>query len=170
MNETYIENELINIKLDDFLLETYDNKNFSHVVFKEKLINSNDSKLISNDIDNYIIKTKKSGKIDKISNVYVVKYRNDLIGMVFVNYHPEEEKEDVLLKEEIEIGLGLLDEYKGMHLGSLIEKELSTKLLNIYPQFNEIVVRINEDNIESIKSAKNAGFIQIGNDEYHFKR
>ena len=170
IKESYIQNELMNIKLDDFNLESYSDKNYGHVVLKENLIDSSDSKLVSKDITNYIIRTKYQGKIDKISNVYVVKYRGNLIGLSFINYHPEEERDGSLLKEGIEIGLDLLDEYKNLHLDSLIEEELSKKLLSMYPNFSEIVARIEKDNLKSIKAVTNAGFVHVGDDEYHFKR
>lgn len=57
-----------------------------------------------------------------------------------------------------------------MHLGNLIEKELCEKLLELYPRFDYIVARIDNDNIISIKSALKSGFEYYKDDEYHFKR
>ena len=158
------------ILLDDFLLDEFDFNNDNHLKLEKDLINSTNSDLISKDIDRFIKRNHELGLKDNITNTYVVKYNNNLIGLAFVNYHPEEVIDESLLKEEIEIGTGLIDEYRGKHLGTLLEKELSKKLLDIYPKFNEIVARINEDNINSIKAITNAGFIHISDDEYHFKR
>lgn len=73
------------------------------------------------------------------------------------------------MEEEIEIGTGLLPIFRGKHLGSKLERELSIKLLDKYPRFSTIVARIGDDNIKSIKAAENAGFEHISDDEYHFK-
>ncbi len=94
----------------------------------------------------------------------------ELIGLSFLNFHPEEKRDNEILLEEIEIGLGLLSECRGKGLGSLFEKESSEYLLNLYPQFNEVVARIDEDNISSISSIKKAGFDKIKDTEYHYKR
>ena len=47
-----------------------------------------------------------------------------------------------MLPEEIEIGLGLLPEYRGKRFGTLFEKEFSEYLLNKYQNFNEIVLEL----------------------------
>ena len=125
MDIVYIGNEIAYIKLDDFVLESYNKKNQSHVVLTEKLINSENSPLSSYDINQIIINIKKSNKEDFTSDVYVVQYRGDLIGLAFVN-----------LNKEIELRVGLIDEYKDMNLEVLLEKELSKKLLEIYPSIN----------------------------------
>lgn len=156
--------------LDNFVLYEYDFNNQEHINLKNELINSEGSELISRDIDNYIRRNYEFNKNDKITNTYVIKFNNVLIGLAFVNYHPEEERENVILEEEIEIGAGLLPIFRGKHLGTRLERELSIKLLEKYPRFSTIVARIGSDNIKSIKTAKNAGFEHISDDEYHFKR
>ena len=130
MDIVYIGNELAYIKLDDFILESYSGKNQNHLVLLEKLINSKDSNLISENIGQYIINTKEAKKRDYISDVYVIGYKEDLIGLTFVNY--------TLDTENIELKFGLIDDYKNMNLEQLIEKELSEKLLEIYPRFKTI--------------------------------
>ena len=123
---SYIGNQLTYIKLDDFILELYNNKNQNHVVLTEKLINSKNSKIVY-DINQILVNIKKSNKEDYISDAYAVQYRGNLIGLVFVNYN-----------EEIELRVGLIDEYKDMNLEVLLEKELSKKLLEIHPRFDYI--------------------------------
>ena len=170
INDFYERNINKRIILEDFILQQYDFDNENHTLLKDNLIKSTNSKLISKDINQSIINTKKCGKKDKISDVYVINYKNNLIGFAYVNYHPKEERDGKTLEEEIEIGLGLLDEYRGKHLGTLLEKELSKKLLSMYPNFNEIVARVEKDNLNSIKAVTNAGFVHVDGDEYHFKR
>lgn len=40
-------------------------------------------------------------------NVFIVDNDNNKIGLAFLNYHPEEECNGVILQEKIEISLGL---------------------------------------------------------------
>ena len=155
---------------DNFLLNEFNFDNIEHLLLLEKVIHSSDSELISKDIRNYISRNSELNKKDHITNTFVVEKDNLMIGLAFLNYHPEESRVNELLKEEIEIGLGLLDEFRGSGFGSLFENEFSNLLLNIYPQFNEVIARIDNNNIKSIKSAEKAGFIHKKNDEYIFKR
>lgn len=158
------------MKLEHFILEEYDFDNEVHVNLKNSLINSEGSELVSKDINNYIVKNYHLRQQDGVTNTYVVVNDNEMIGLVFVNYHPEEEIRGRLLPEEIEIGVGLLPKYRGQHLGSTLEKELSDALLEIFPRFALVVARIESSNVRSIKSAINAGFEHIKDDEYHYKR
>ena len=55
-------------------------------------------------------------------------------------------------------------------MGTLFQKEFSEYLLDKYKNFNEIVARVDDDNIKSKKAVMNSGFIHIQDDEYHYKR
>lgn len=156
--------------MNNFELINFDFNNEEHVVFLDKIISSPNSELISSDIKRFVKRNIEKNKKDNITNCFIVKFNNELIGLSFLNYHPEETRDNEILLEEIEIGLGLLPEYRGKGLGSLFEKEFSEYLLNLYPQFNEVVARIDEDNISSINSIKKAGFEHYKNDEYHYKK
>lgn len=156
--------------LENFELINFDFADNNHVIFLDKLISSPKSELISSDIKRFVRRNIERNKEDKITNCFIVKNNNNLIGLSFLNYHPEEIRDNEILLEEIEIGLGLLPEYREKGLGSLFEKEFSEYLLNLYPQFNEVVARIEEDNLGSIYSIKKAGFKKIKEGEYHFKR
>ena len=155
---------------DNFKLITFNLENKEHLVFLDKFINSPNSELISSDIKRFVERNIEKNKEDNITNCYIVKYNNELIGLSFLNYHPEEKRNNEILSEEIEIGFGLLPEFRGKGLGSLFEKEFSEYLLNLYPQFNEIVARIEDDNIRSINAIKKAGFEHYKDNEYYYKR
>lgn len=159
-----------NLILKNFILEEFSFDNLKHLKLEKQIIESDGSNLISSDIDNYIKRNIEFRKKDNITNTYVISYQNKLIGLAFLNYHPEETRDNIILEEEIEIGLGLLPMNRDKHLGSKLEQEFSEKLLEMYPQFDFIVARINNENYRSIKAAKNAGFIHINEDEYHFNR
>ena len=142
------------MKTDNFELVEFNLSDKEHLIFLENMIKSDGSELISGDIKRFV----------------EIKYNNELIGLSFLNYHPEEKRDNKLLKEEIEIGLGILPEFRGKHLGSQFEKEFSEYLLNKYPQFDEVVARIENTNLNSINAVKKAGFEHIKDDEYHFKK
>ncbi len=156
--------------MNSFELINFDLNNEEHIAFLDKIISSPNSELISSDIKRFVKRNIDRNKEDKITNCFIVKFNNELIGLSFLNYHPEEKRDNEILLEEIEIGLGLLSECRGKGLGSLFEKEFSEYLLNLYPQFNEVVARIDEDNLGSINAIKKAGFEKIKDDEYHYKR
>ncbi len=155
---------------DNFELIIFDLENKEHLIFLDKIINSPNSELISRDVKRFVKRNIEKNKEDNITNCYIVKYNNELIGLSFLNYHPKEKRDNEILLEEIEIGLGLLPKFRGKGLGSLFEKEFSEYLLNLYPQFNEVVARIEEDNINSINAIKKAGFEHYKDDQYYYKR
>lgn len=158
------------VELEHFRLEKYDFLNNKHIQLKEQIINSEDAELISRDIDNYIKRNSILGSNDNITNTYTVIYDNTYIGLIFINYHQEEIRNNQILPEEIEIGIGLLPVFRGKNLGSILERELCEKLFKVYPKFTVIVARIDEKNIRSIRAAIKAGFEYFKDDEYHYKR
>lgn len=158
------------MKLNNFDLITFDLENKEHLTLLERTIKSNGSELISGDIKRFVERNIELNKKDNITNCYIIENNNSFIGLAFLNYHPEEKKDEKILSEEIEIGLGILPEFRGKHLGSQFEKEFSEYLLNKYPQFNEVVARIDNNNLKSINAVKKAGFEHIEGEEYHFKR
>ena len=158
------------MKMDNFELIEFNLSDKEHLIFLENMIKSDGSELISGDIKRFVERNIELKKKDNITNCYIIKYNNELIGLSFLNYHPEEKRDNKLLKEEIEIGLGILPEFRGKHLGSQFEKEFSEYLLNKYPQFDEVVARIENTNLNSINAVKKAGFEHIKDDEYHFKK
>lgn len=158
------------MKLNNFDLITFDLENKEHLTLLERTIKSNGSELISGDIKRFVERNIELNKKDNITNCYIIENNNSFIGLAFLNYHPEEKRDEKILSEEIEIGLGILPEFRGKHLGSQFEKEFSEYLLNKYPQFNEVVARIDNNNLKSINAVKKAGFEHIEGEEYHFKR
>lgn len=158
------------MKLNNSDLITFDLENKEHLTLLERTIKSNGSELISGDIKRFVERNIELNKKDNITNCYIIENNNSFIGLAFLNYHPEEKKDEKILSEEIEIGLGILPEFRGKHLGSQFEKEFSEYLLNKYPQFNEVVARIDNNNLKSINAVKKAGFEHIEGEEYHFKR
>ena len=158
------------MKLNNFDLITFDLENKEHLTLLERTIKSNGSELISGDIKRFVERNIELNKKDNITNCYIIENNNSFIGLAFLNYHPEEKRDEKILSEEIEIGLGILPEFRGKHLGSQFEKEFSEYLLNKYPQFDEVVARIENTNLNSINAVKKAGFEHIKDDEYHFKK
>lgn len=158
------------METDHFEFIEFDYNNEDHVIVKNDIINSDYSCLISKDIDSFIKRNVQLHKENEITNTYIIKYENNLIGLAFVNFHKEEIINGNHYDDEIEIGCGLHPNYMGKHLGHLIENELANLELKLHPEFDYIVARIGDDNIRSIKAALKAGFIHTRDDEYIFKR
>lgn len=160
------------IKLDNFILKEFDINDKNDLIFLDKLIKSNNSELFCRDIKKFILTNIDRRKEDSITNSYICFKDNEDIGLATVNYHPKEDK----FNEEIEIGLILLDCARGKGYGSIIERKLSEKLLEMYPRFNMVVGRIDKDNLPSLKAVQNAGFEYVSSnekynsDEYVFRR
>ena len=156
--------------LNNFILESYDETNPSHLKLKNNIIDMEDSSLISKDINRYIRRNIELGKTDHITATYAVIYSDEYIGLAFLNYHPKETIDNIDYDEEIEIGIGILPDFRGKGLGSQIEKELSEKLLSIHSNIDFIVARTDKDNVASIKMGQKDGFNHIKDDEYHYVR
>ena len=158
------------LKLKDFNLELFNINNEKHNKLKEDIIGMKDSDLISKNIDAYIKRNEDLGEVDNITRTYVVIHDNNYIGLTFVNYYPEEVINGKKYSEEIEIGLGILPEFRNKGLGSSLEKELSEKLLEEFPRFRFIVAKTDDDNLPSIKASEKAGFKRTIDNEYHYER
>ena len=156
--------------MKNFKIINFDVNNIEHIKLLKYFISSPGSELVSNNVSRFVIRNLELNKKDNITNVFIVENDNNKIGLAFLNYHPKEERNGVILQEEIEIGLGLLPEYSGKHLGTLFQKEFREYLLDKYKNFNEIVARVDDDNIKFKKAVMNSGFIHIQDDEYHYKR
>lgn len=95
---------------------------------------------------------------------------NNPIGILFTNFHPAEEIDGKMLPDEIEICLGIIPRYQSKHLGQTLEKEISIKLLEMYPTISFIVASIKDENIRSKKAILNAGYTYFEGNQYHFNR
>ena len=158
------------IIMKDFKIINFDLENIEHIKLLNNFISSPGSELVSSNVSRFVIRNLELNKKDNITNVFIIDNDNNKIGLAFLNYHPKKECNGVMLPEEIEIGLGLLPEYRGKRFGTLFEKEFSEYLLNKYQNFNEIVARVDDDNIKSKTAVMNSGFVHIQDDEYHYKR
>ena len=158
------------IIMKDFKIINFDLENIEHIKLLNNFISSPGSELVSSNVSRFVIRNLELNKKDNITNVFIIDNDNNKIGLAFLNYHPKKEYNGVMLPEEIEIGLGLLPEYRGKRFGTLFEKEFSEYLLNKYQNFNEIVARVDDDNIKSKTDVMNSGFVHIQDDEYHYKR
>ena len=158
------------INTKNFRLKVFDIFNQKHQKTKNILTESKEASKISSNLDNFIINNLKRNEKDGISNTYVIYYENAVIGILFTNFHPEEEMDGKILPDEIEICLGIIPEYQNKHLGQVLENEISTKLLEIYPKVSFIVASIKDENIRSKKAALNAGYTYFEGDQYHFNR
>lgn len=158
------------MKTKHFEFIQFDFNNKEHLKLEKDIINSDYSNLISEDIDRFIRRNLTLHKENDITNIYIIRYKDNLVGLAFVNYHGEITIEGKHYNDEIEIGCGLHPNYIGKNLGSIIEYELADMELKLHPEFSFIVARIDDNNIRSIKAANKAGFIHTKDDEYIYKR
>ncbi len=161
-------NQTINTK--NFCFKVFDISNQQHQDIKNILESSKEANQISSNINNFITNNLLRNKIDNISNVYIIYYDNEPIGILFTNFHPEEEQDGKILPAEIEICIGIIPKCQNKHLGQFLENEISQKLLEIYPQIPFIVADISPDNIKSEKAALKAGFTHFETNQYHYNR
>ena len=76
------------IKLQNFILEEFDDSKKDHWQLKRELIQNEDSYLISRDIDNFIKRNNALHQQDNITNTFSIIYDGIYIGIAFLNYHP----------------------------------------------------------------------------------
>lgn len=155
---------------DNFCFKVYDVLNTEHLNIKDILKKFKDVSEISSNLDDFIANNLIKNKDDGISNAYVIYYMNNPIGILFTNFHPAEEMGSKMLPDEIEICLGIISRYQNMHLGQTLEREISIKLLEMYPNVSFIVASIKDENIRSKKAASNAGYTYFEGNQYHFNR
>ena len=142
------------MKTEHFEFIQFNFNDENHVKIENDIINSDYSNLISRDIDTFIKRNLMFHEQNDITNVYVIRYEGNLIGLAFVNFHGEEIIDGKHYNDEIEIGCGLHPDYIGKHLGNLVEYELADMELRLHPEFDLIVARIGDNNIRSINTSK----------------
>ena len=155
---------------DNFCFKVYDVLNPEHLNIKDTLKKFKDASEICSNLDDFIANNLIRNKDDGISNTYVIYYMNNPIGILFTNFHPEEEFDGKMLPDEIEICLGIIPEYQNKHLGQTLEREISIKLLEMYPNVSFIVADVRSDNIKSKMAVLNAGYTYFEGNQYHFTR
>ena len=158
------------INTKNFSFKVFDIFNPKHQKIKNILTESKEASKISSNLDSFIINNLKRSEKDGISNTYVIYYENAPIGILFTNFHPEEEIDGKILSDEIEICLGIIPEYQNKHLGQTLEREISIKLLEMDPTISFIAASIEDENIRSKKTVLNAGYTYFEGNQYHFNR
>ncbi len=84
------------------------------------------------------------------NTTYIVYYRDIPIGFIALTHN----------KEDYEIICGLLKEKRKRHLGTLLLLEFSKKVFENYKDIEVLTLKINNENIGSIKSAKYVGYTE----------
>lgn len=136
------------IELKDFNIVSYDRSNEDHRKFKFSLSSDDDFKrffgqMFMNGIDEKFTESD-SLEADK---VYLVVKDSNIIGLVRLLTKN---------KEVVELQYAIKKDYRKNKLGSVLLTEFSSYLLD--NETNKIILKIEKNNIPSIKCAINSGF------------
>lgn len=149
------------LQLDNFTLEPYSKNNIDHRSVVITLGNDQATKKYLGDLD-YMIERIRQRRLENfVDEAYVVYYGGDYpIGILSLS----------VLEGKYEISIGILPEYRGQHLASLLLSEFTELTFEMYPELESISTQINPSNEGSIKSAMLAGYERKNKTEYSIKR
>ena len=145
-----------NIKLLDFDLELYDNNNINHTKLLDELWLSDGTKKYLYDKEEFI--NNIISGTGKYNCIYLVMLDSNYIGFVSLYY----------CDNTYEICDGIINKYRNKGYSTKILKEFS-KYIFSNTNITELYGYIDENNIASIKSAINSGFVHKNGKEYILK-
>lgn len=146
------------LKLDNFILEEYD-ENFHNNILNRLQADNNTKKYLG-DLKFSIMMIKKRKLENNINKFYIAYYNKYPIGFISITY-----KDD-----EYQISYSILNKYRNQNLGSLLLQEFSEAIFERYYNVNELILKIENDNIGSKKVADLAGYNQIDNNTFTQRR
>lgn len=146
------------LNLDNFILEEYD-ENFHNNILN-RLQADNNAKKYLGDLKFSIMMIKKRKLENNINKFYIAYYNNYPIGFISITYKDK----------SYQISYSILNEYRNQNLGSLLLQEFSEAIFERYYNVNELILKIENDNIGSKKVADLAGYEQIDNNTFTQRR
>ena len=148
------------MKLDNFELEYFDNNNFEHKKLLVELNNDHDFFEFMGSVNLFLDYTIKHGKENGIDEFFVVKYNNEVIGLITIN----------LIDDKYEISYAILPQYRHEYLASLLLQEFSEEIFNKYSYVDKIYLQISQKNMGSRKVASIVGFQKEKPTRYYIER
>lgn len=149
------------MKLDNFILEIYNEDNNEHNNIIKILDTDEKSQKYLGNTQKLIQIINKRKDIDYLhNNTYIAYYNDRAVGYISLTHN----------KDDYEIISGLLKEERNKHLGSLLLLEFSEKVFEEYKNIDKLTLKINSKNIGSIKCAELVGYQKETADKYTMKR
>ena len=133
----------------------YKSNNINHKSVIVKLVNDPISMRYLGDLS-YLITYLSN--VNELDGFYVVNYNDEDIGIITLSK----------LDDKYFVTYGLIPEYRGNHLASVLLNEFSSKIFEDNEDINELYLSINKQNIASRKTASSAGYLK--ENEMRFKR
>lgn len=148
------------VNLDNFILEEYDQNNREHREVISHLGKDQGVKKYLGNI-NYSIEKINFRKNENFHNGAFIPYYNDYpIGYLSLSY----------IHDEYQISYGILSEFRKQNLASLLLEEFSDYLLSNDLEIDQLILKIEQDNIGSRKVADLAGYTPNSTTKYSRKR
>ena len=146
----------MNIKLETLNLVNFNKDNKEHIIFLKKIIHDDSIKKRFNGFINRLNSRTNDGILDK---AFFITDNNELIGFIDIGAFNNDEKV-VYLR-------GAIDKDKrGNNYGNKMLIETSNYIFLNYPKIEKIKLKIDDDNIASIKNAESCGFFNMLNGFY----
>lgn len=146
------------IFLDNFILEEYNFHNSAHkeVIYE---LNQDCQKYLGN-LFFMIERSFQRQEINQENNFFIAYYNDDVIGIISLKVE----------NQIYEISIGIRKKYRHQYLGTLLLQEFSEKLFEIYPHLQQLSLKIDSTNTNSIKAALLASYVHESNDMYTINR
>jgi len=133
------------MELDSFRLEEYNQKDLTHRTVAIELANDVNGNYCF-DIDYQVSELKKYKPPH--NKAYIVYYLDIAVGYISLVH-----KED-----RYEVSYSIVPKYRGHHLATILLKEFSNKVFEIYSEIDKITLLISRFNTPSKKTALAAGY------------
>lgn len=150
----------MNVILDDFVLEEYNNSNLEHVEVIYELNKDLGTKKFLGDINYNIMRIKARSEENSFNKAFIPYYNDYPVGYIALTY----------IKNEYQIIAGILPNFRKENMASLLLQEFSYYLLDNFEEIDELVLRIDEDNLGSQKVADLVGYKKENWVKYSMKR
>lgn len=142
------------LELDNFILYEYDESSNEHrdVILK---IEISDIKKYLGNLKYSISKINQRKEPGKFNMAFIAYYNNYPVGYISISY----------IEQTYQISYAILPQYRRQNLGALLLEEFSEKMLK-YENIEDLILKIQPDNIGSIKVAQLADYNKIDNTTY----
>ena len=145
--------------MEYFKLDEYDSLNIDHRSTVIELTNDSNVRKYFYDFDRYVDNLLEHGKDNGINKVYVVSMRDEIVGMVMIDYE----------EPRYYISYALLPNRRNERLGSLLLSDFTDYLFKLDGNIDKLFLEINASNIASIKTALCVGYERIGKTSYYLE-